>query len=1334
MADEQYRALLEVHRRWIGYVQPIGLVVAPVALVRHGIGADRNVAATQVRLAEHIATDRDQPPRIADLQAFLQDLLGWQADDIMPAPDDLAVPLPELGTTLRPNFAVRDPAPPADASPWQMLIGVEPDFTDLDAKGTTGQGNDARAWAAAPQARFERLLRATEIPVGLLTNGAEIRLVYAPRGEASGHATFRLAQMQEVGGRPILSAFLMLLESERLFGHPADRLPRLLEESRRYQNEVSAKLSSQVLNGLYELLRGLHAADLRTGSAHLADLAQRDPDHIYAGLLAVMMRLVFVLYAEERGLFPEDSIWAQNYALGGLFVRLRDDAALHPDTMDDRYGAWAQLLALFRIVHSGVAHGKRLRLVARRGALFDPDRFPFLEGRATAADPPDPPRVSDGTVWRILQGLMLLDGERLSYRTLDVEQIGAVYETMMGFTVQLTPGRALAVRSAKRGGAAAVVDLDALLATNAGKRAEALAAQAERKPAPRLAAALKAADSVEALAAALASVQDTDATPRLVPKGTPVLQPTPARRRSGSHYTPRSLTEPIVRSALRPVLARLGENPAPEAILELKVLDPAVGSAAFLVETCRQLAEVLVSAWSRRDATPEIPPDEDPVIHARRLVAQRCLYGVDPNPMALDIAHLSLWLTTLAKEHEFTFLSHALRRGDSLLGLDVDGIAALSWAPADEAPLATALVRPKIARAEQERVRIRAALDWMGEAELRPLLDRADAELREVRAIGDAVIGAFFSGTNARARAQAREVLADAYGAAGEVWRAKLAEFVAVPRRLTPTLTPFHWPVEFPEVFDRANPGFDVVVGNPPYAGKNTIAEGHPAGYGEWLQALHPGAHGNADLVAHFFRRAFALLRRDGCFGLIATNTIRQGDTRETGLRPILTAGGTIIAARRRLVWPGAAAVVVSVVHVLKGPADAPPVLDGKTVKRISAFLVEGEQDATPAALRANAGIAFQGSILLGMGFTFDDRTSDPAANRLAEMERLIAKDPRNAERIRPYIGGEEVNDSPTHAYHRYAIDFFDFPLRREAMVATWQNADERQRQRWLTRGIVPLDYPDPVAQDWPDLLAIVEERVKPERAAQGDEGGKRLWWRFLRPRPEMHRAIRGLDRVLAISRIGKHAAFVFLPPGVVYNEKIVVFPTEIYGWFTTLQSRVHEIWVRFFSTTLKDDLQYTPSDCITNFPMPPAEVLEIDLKRLGEAYYEARAALMRITNQGVTALYNRFNDPEDQDPAIIHLRALHAAMDRAVLDAYGWTDLHPVAIHEREWDAQDEDEKPAPWRLRWPEADRDTVLARLLDLNRSRHEEEAKAEAAATPARRRPRRPSPASAVPLFE
>ena len=275
------------------------------------------------------------------------------------------------------------------------------------------------------------------------------------------------------------------------------------------------------------------------------------------------------------------------------------------------------------------------------------------------------------------------------------------------------------MRAAKRGGAASVIDLDTLLAVAAAKRPEELARQAERKFGATVTSAVRGATSVVDLERALQSVQDRAATPHPVSLGTPVLQPTPARRSSGSHYTPRTLTEPIVRTALRPIMMALGDDPSPDAILELKVLDPAMGSGAFLVEACRQLADALVASWSRRDATSETPPDEDPVIHAQQLVAQRCIYGVDHNPMAVDIALLSLWLATLARDHEFTFLSHALRPGDSLVGLDVGGIAALNWGTDAQVPLAAALVRPKIERAEHERARIRTAMDWMGEADLR---------------------------------------------------------------------------------------------------------------------------------------------------------------------------------------------------------------------------------------------------------------------------------------------------------------------------------------------------------------------------------------------------------------------------------------------------------------------------------------------------------------------------------------------------------------------------------------------------------------------------------------
>ena len=156
-----------------------------------------------------------------------------------------------------------------------------------------------------------------------------------------------------------------------------------------------------------------------------------------------------------------------------------------------------------------------------------------------------------------------------------------------------------------------------------------------------------------------------------------VLQPSEERRRSGSHYTPRALTEPIVRTTLEPILMRLrgdgDRTPLPEQILDLKVCDPAMGSGAFLVEACRQLGDALVEAWHRHDEVPEVPPDEDEVIYARRLIAQRCLYGVDRHAVAVDLAKVSLWLVTLARDHALTFVDHALRHGDSLVGLSEAG-------------------------------------------------------------------------------------------------------------------------------------------------------------------------------------------------------------------------------------------------------------------------------------------------------------------------------------------------------------------------------------------------------------------------------------------------------------------------------------------------------------------------------------------------------------------------------------------------------------------------------------------------------------------------------------
>ena len=192
-------------------------------------------------------------------------------------------------------------------------------------------------------------------------------------------------------------------------------------------------------------------------------------------------------------------------------------------------------------------------------------------------------------------------------------------------------------------------------------------------------------------------------------------------------------------------------------------------------------------------------------------------------------------------------------------------------------------------------------------------------------------------------------------------------------RHADPPLAPFHWDVEFPEVFERENPGFDAIVGNPPYAYKNTVAASNVQRYPVWLKELHIKSHGNADLVAHFFRRTFNLLRKEGVLGLIATNTIAQGDTRATGLRWICQHNGEIFSARKRVKWPGRAAVVASMLHIMKGKCSSTKRLNDQEVETITAFLFHHGDHDDPARLAANSGKSFVGSYILGMGFTFDD-------------------------------------------------------------------------------------------------------------------------------------------------------------------------------------------------------------------------------------------------------------------------------------------------------------------------------------------------------------------------
>ena len=1000
---------LQAHKEWLGYLQPRGLVVAPAAMGEAGWVLEqsgRELLERQEQFREALQPlgpdeedDEDQPHGFRRLEDLLVEQLSWDAEALQRDGATLEAwtrELPELDETLQPTAVV--PGFGADAKPQLLIQELPPpedgllpagELVELDRRQSSGD----QGWRASPQERFERLLRETDVQLGLLFNGTQLRLVVAPKGESSGHLTFNLAELAQVSGRAMFAGLRLLLGREAVLdASPGLRLVDVIEASRNYQAVVSEELAEQVLAGLWQLLRGFQRADQLTtaqGGALLGDLPERDPQALYGGLITVMLRLVFLLYAEDTDLMPNEPVFEQNYKLTTLLAQLQRDAANYPDTMEQRYGAWSGICSLFRLVYEGGGPTADY-LPARKGQLFKPSAFPWLET----------PWISDAVVLAVLSNLLIVKGERINYRALDVRQIGSVYEGVMEFAVARIAGPCIGLRSKAQGGKkpfTTAIDLAELLALPGAKRKAWLEEQAQADLPAKAATALKEASSEQELVAALAPRIDRRLFEGVEAAGSLVFQPTEERRRSGSHYTPAQLTRLTVADALLPWLERHGHRPSPEDILALRICDPAMGSGAFLVELCRFLAELLVKAWGQ-NLPKELMPGgsaygEEPLIYARRLVAQGCLYGVDKNPFAVNLARLSLWLVTLSKNLPFTFVDHALKEGDSLVGVSMDRIeeatAAIQLGLFDGPPRT---ILQNLAAAREAVFSVDSRNDADAERKQAAIEEQQQAS-DTIRQVGDLLVAAFFEGSNAKARVNLQEETIRELnkGMSAEQIKAIRAELAAGPKGIRP----FHWELEFPEVFQNGRGGFDAFVGNPPFVGGRRMKESIGQGFQDWLQSEYPESSANGDLCAFFFLRCFSLLRPDGAFGLIATNTIAQGDTRSTGLRWICTNGGTIVAARKRYRWPGVAAVVVSIVHVLKGINSGERTLDGRRVEQITAFLFDKGGHEDPKPLKANAGKSFVGSYVLGMGFTFDDsgeadNESSGIPSPIATMDRLM--------------------------------------------------------------------------------------------------------------------------------------------------------------------------------------------------------------------------------------------------------------------------------------------------------------------------------------------------------
>lgn len=1301
------------HEEWIGLAQPVeGLVFSTPVLVDAQIAPEVGPELT-AGFKAILTHDPEARAWSGELRRILVDFLGYDRDGMLVPrerlPDTLRFYAEEGRQELRPSLAIArgpftaatsddlfagfgqdpdapQPAAPADANPyialvWDLRDDGAPTGLSLDKpEDLTG------TWRYPPTAKFERLLRHTGVPIGLLTSGRELRLIYAPVAESTSHLTFRFADMVDPGGRPILAAFQLLLGARRTYqAAPEHTLEGLLRESRRRQADVTKELAAQVFEAVELLLEGFESASLRdTGSDQIDWLRaalEAPHDHLYRGVLSVILRLVFILYAEDQGLFPiGHRVYAKHMSVQGLYADLVEDAGMHPESMHHRFGAYGRLLSLFRAVFLGVRHGD-LVLPPRQGRLFDPSSFPFLEGGlpgSTAAinQPEDraevrPPPIDDGVVYAVLRRLVLFKGQRLSYRALAVEQIGSVYESLMGYHVVRVGSPAV-----RLGKTATWVETATLRAQKPAERARHLDETCDLSTAQKtkVEAALAEHDDDHALAEALLDLAPGGKRERerhRVPAGRLVLQPGDERRHSGSHYTPRALTERIVRRTLEPILACLGDAPTPEQILALKICDPAMGSGAFLVEVCRQLADQMIAAWTRAGTVAGITEAHgDAHLHARRLVAQRCLYGVDKNDAAVELAKLSLWLVTMSRELPFTFVDHALRHGDSLVGLNLEQLSAFDWQPSKQVPLFSAVVKDALEQAIAHRREIHERAeneDNANQQEKRRLLDHAEHATERVRLIADLCVGAFFAESTDKAREEERRR------------RQHLVErWLGGEEALEPTIrglaleireqhAPFHWWLEFPEVFYEARPDpldggkvngaafMEGFVGNPPFLGMSKTAVTLGPYYTSWLQTRFSGPQGKSDLCAYFLRLAKKLLGPNGTMGFVGTNTLSQGDTREVGLRTLGQEGAAIYDAAVSIPWPGVAAVTVSTVHLAVGRClgGVSSRLNGAHVPCINSRLLPKPERAESTRLAQNSRIAFVGTKIYGQGFI------------VTPEEVATLKIPKAI--IRPYAGGEDITRQPTPAPSRLVIDFGDCTL------------DEARRAS-------------------KSGLSLVEDRVRPEREKSRRSTYRERWWRFGEPQPGLYAALGSSQRALVNSEVSKHLAFAWLPTGIVYAHTLTVIAVETDTSFAILQSRVHEPWARLLSSSLEDRLRYTASDCFDTFPFPTPNPFERipTVEAAGKAFYATRARFMLDTDQGLTKAYNALKDPENTDAAVVELRQLTEAMDRAVLDAYGWTDL-PVPPYCPRTDA----ERDAV------QAFEDEVIDRLYVLNAERAAEE---------------------------
>ncbi|WP_312028914.1 DNA methyltransferase, partial [Gordonia paraffinivorans] len=701
---------------WLELLQTSGPFLTLPVLTR--VFGDRVPAVptdlrARIRVAAETMMRTDGDTRHVFIDTMLDEAFDWGPYRTDNLPDALCAFVDEHNQQVRPDCAFTAPgvsvAEDEDEDESGEPVAEHRLFAMVTAWNTHPLTRTTiGTWTASPAERLAVLLRARDVPIGLVTDGRWWAIVWAPRGGATGVAVWDASLFSEEPES--LDALIALLGRSRFLGvADTDRLPELFTESAARQDEITDQLGLQIREAVELLITTFDRLDHDAGGTLLAGV---DDDELYSGAVTVMMRIIFVLFAEERRLLPSDhAVYDAAYSIGTLEAELREHASLYGEqTLEHRTGAWHRILATSRALHAGVAH-EDLRLPAYGGTLFDPDAHPWLEGR-TAGQPlggARPLAVDDRTVLRMLRAVQYVElgtgknkeSRRLTFRALGVEQIGYVYEGLLELEVRTADEPLLHLHRPSTGQLnkrwprnnppceVPISELTEWLTATpstlteqvkkrtgwSAKKTETVLAQPvdDAELRKSLGTHTNLLDTVRPLAPALMRTEQD--LPMITLPGRRYLAPSTRRASTGTHYTPPQLAERIVAGALEPLIYRPGPletadrdqwvlRPSDE-IRNLRIADIAMGSGAFLVAACRYLADRLLEArcaegeeqalretarMARGTADAEVPPV---LLAARREIAERCLYGVDINHLAVEMAKLSLWLLTMDPQRPF---------------------------------------------------------------------------------------------------------------------------------------------------------------------------------------------------------------------------------------------------------------------------------------------------------------------------------------------------------------------------------------------------------------------------------------------------------------------------------------------------------------------------------------------------------------------------------------------------------------------------------------------------------------------------------------------------------